>query len=125
MTIMKFFNFLKSKSSLIDPTRPCSYADICSNDTAEQYYVAGHLQKLHLIGLAFGGDDSSFNTLYVSPAAALQKREIDNYIVDLLQQGYKVQYKAFPEYKGNSFIPSKVIIEVDGDQTFTKEIEIW
>ncbi|MEK6507534.1 hypothetical protein [Myroides sp. C4067] len=122
---MGIFDIFKRKPPAVEPTDTCDYTQICSHKEAERHFNKGHLDKLHLIGLVFGGDDSPFNILYVSPEAALQKREIDNYIVDLLQQGYKVQYKAFPEYKGNSFVPSKVIIEVDGDQVFTKEIEIW
>ncbi|MFM9400499.1 hypothetical protein ACKLNQ_00980 [Myroides odoratimimus] len=122
---MGLFDFIKKKPSLITNLEVCNYAEIYSNEVAEQYCKAGHLEKLYLIGLAFGGDDSPFNILYAPKEAVLKKEQIDKELEDLLNQGLHIQYRAFPEYKGNSFIPSKVIIEVDGDQTFTKEIEIW
>ena len=121
---MGLFDFLKKKTTA-DPPLECNYADVCSYQEAEHYYKKGHLDKLYLIGLAFGGDDSNVNILYAPLEAVNQKQLIDKELETLLHQGLHIQYRAFPEYKGDSFIPSKVIIEVDGDQTYTKEIDIW
>ncbi|MGL4584272.1 MAG: hypothetical protein ACRCVU_14985 [Flavobacterium sp.] len=122
---MGLFDFLKKKPSPITNLDVCNYAEIYSNETAEQYCKAGHLDKLYLMGLAFGGDDSPFNILYAPKKSVQEKEQIDKELEDLLKQGLHIQYRASPEYKGESFIPSKILIEVDGDQTFTREIEIW
>ncbi|MDR0195869.1 MAG: hypothetical protein LBI73_12170 [Myroides sp.] len=122
---MGLFNFFKKSKILIDTSKPCNYADICSYDEAEQYYQAGQLGKLYLIGLTFGGDDSPVNTLYAPQDAVVQKEAIDHHIESQLREGLKLQYRAFPEYKENSFIPSRILIEIDGDKTYSEEIEIW
>lgn len=121
---MGIFNFLNKKPPA-EHSSICDYTKVCSNQEAEHYYKTKQLGKLHLIGLAFGGDDSPFNILYAPQQAVTEKEQIDADIESLLKQGVNLQYRAFPEYKGNSFIPSKIIIEVDGDQTYIKEINIW
>lgn len=121
---MALFDFLKKKTTS-DPPPECNYADVCGIQEAEHYYKTGQLGKLYLIGHAFGGDDSPFNILYAPKEAVAQKQQIDKGLEELLAQGLNLQYRAFPEYKGNSFIPSKVIIEVDGDKTYIEEIDIW
>lgn len=122
---MGLFDFFKKSTKPIDTSIPCNYADICSYDEAEQYYKTGQLGKLYLIGLTFGGDDSPVNILYAPQSAVLQKEAIDRKLEQQLIQGLNLQYRAFPEYKGHSFIPSKITIEIDGDKTYTEEIEIW
>ncbi|WP_121964749.1 hypothetical protein [Myroides sp. N17-2] len=121
---MGLFDFLKKKTTS-DPPLECNYADICSYQEAEHYYKTGQLGKLYLVGLAFGGDDSPFNIVYAPKEAVIEKQLIDNALEAILHQGLHLQYRAFPEYKGNSFIPSKIIIEVDGNNTYKEVIDIW
>lgn len=46
----------------------------------------------------------------------------------MVQKGAVIQYAARPEYKGNSFIPGKIIIEtadLDKPGAFNPTINIW
>ena len=43
----------------------------------------------------------------------------------LLEEGKGIGLDANPEYKGKSFIPSKLTLEIYGDAEFTETINIW
>lgn len=75
--------------------------------------------------LEFGGQDVPMNALYVPEFAQVFKAKFDNMTEQLLIDGKKLGYSARPEYKGNSFIPSKLLITVTGDATIEETINIW
>ena len=75
--------------------------------------------------LDFGGQDSSINTLFVPEFANNQKIIFDSKIDNMLEDGIEIKYSASPEYKGSSFIPSKLIIDITGDKIITEVIDIW
>jgi hypothetical protein len=70
----------------------------------------GKLEVLYLFPLEFGGKEIPQNTLYVPIGIAAIKQQIDGMIADLVKAGAITQYQAVPEYKGDSFIPSKIRI---------------
>jgi hypothetical protein len=101
------------------------YSDIDSNQKAEDLYKQGKLSILYLMPLEFGGEDSPVNILYAPEAAVEQKEKFDGHVEQLLEHDFNLSYSAEPEYKGNSFIPSRLVIRVGGDKEMTETIDIW
>jgi hypothetical protein len=75
--------------------------------------------------IEFGGMESAMNSLYVPEFAQKFKKGFDSIIEELLIKGKKLSYSAEPEYKGKSFIPSKLIINVTGESEIKEVINIW
>ena len=98
------------------------YSEIDSNEKAIDLFEKEKLAKLYLMPLEFGGQDHAMNILYVPEFAVLFKARFDGMIENLLQQRKKLSYSASPEYKGKSFIPSKLNITVKGDIQFSETI---
>src|SRR5215831_13994341 len=86
------------------------FSDVDSLEKAQALYHAGKLEPLFLFPLEFGGEEVPENTLYVPPGIAAIKKRIDGMIANLVKEGAITQYVAEPEYKGDSFIPSKIKI---------------
>jgi hypothetical protein len=101
------------------------YSHIDSNEKAQQLYAKKELVKLHLMPLDWGGQDIAMNIIYVPEFALEQKSVIDGMIEEFLVAGLNIHYSCSPEYKGNSFIPSRVVINYSGDRQNTHTIEIW
>ena len=101
------------------------FSNIDSNEKAIDLYKKGKLSKVHLMPLEFGGEDSAVNILYAPESVKILKQRFDKIIEELLIDGKKLGYSAKPEYKGKSFIPSKLKISVTGDSEFIETINIW
>lgn len=121
---MGLFDLFKKKQDSIE-SQPADYSEIDSNEKAQELYDKGQLSKLHLVSLDFGGEDSLLNSLFVPRHAKEKKEKFDLTLMKMLQDGLKLGFKANPEYKGKSFIPSKIVINVTGDKTLTETIDIW
>jgi len=96
-----------------------------SLEKAQQLYEQNVLAKLYLMPLEFGGQDAPHNTLYVPPVVRELKARFDTTVEELLEQDKKLSYSAEPEYKGRSFIPSKLHLSVRGDAELSQSIDIW
>src|SRR5579862_2932892 len=90
--------------------QPRDFSTIDSLEKAQALLNAGKLERLFLFPQEFGGQDDPRNVLYVPPGIAAIKQRIDSMIQDLVNQGQVTKYEAVPEYKGDSFIPSKIKI---------------
>lgn len=101
------------------------YSAIDSNEKAQQLYAKKELVKLHLMPLDWGGEDIAMNIIYVPEFVVEEKAVIDGMIEDLLVAGLSIHYSCSPEYKGNSLIPSRLLISYSGDRVNTHTIEIW
>lgn len=101
------------------------YSTIDSNEKAHNLFAKKELVKLFLIPLEFGGQDTAMNILFVPASANNKKINFDAKIEKMLQEGVKLGYSANPEYKDSSFIPSQIVINVNGDKTITETIDIW
>lgn len=124
--ILSFFIMLfalKSFSQEVD--NGPDFSDIDSNEKAIDLYEKGILSKIYMMPLEFGGEDIPANTLYVPEFVQEFKEEFDRIVEKLLLDGKKLSFEANPEYKGRSFIPSKLILEVSGDAEFMETINIW
>ncbi|TCI90952.1 hypothetical protein [Tenacibaculum sp. M341] len=117
--------FKKKNSSNSENENGLDYSKIDSNEKAIELFKKGELTELHLMPLEFGGQDIPMNILYVPEFAKMFKLRFDKMIEELLIDGEKLSYSAEPEYKGNSFIPSKLKIMVTGDSEFVETINIW
>lgn len=119
------FNFFKKKTSTAESIDMKDFSEIDSNEKAVALFSKKKLVKLHLMPLEFGGEDNPLNTLFVPEFVTVFKARFDLMIERLLDEGKDLRYSAQPDYKGSSFIPSKITIKVSGDVSFEEVIEIW
>ncbi|QBA65592.1 hypothetical protein EQY75_05230 [Muriicola soli] len=101
------------------------FSDIDSIEKAIDLYEKGELSKIYMMPLEFGGEDIPANTLYVPGFVQDFKEGFDGTVEKLLLDGKIISFEAKPEYKGRSFIPSKLKLEVSGDAEFIESINIW
>ncbi len=119
---MGLFDFMKKKDNV-----KLDFAEVDSNEKAIELVKKGILSPLYLMPLRFNGEESVRNRLYVPPVIVELKDRYDDIVEDLLVQGKVSGYSCTPEYKGNSFIPSKltIVASKDGEAVFTETINIW
>ncbi len=106
-------------------TREEYYSNIDSQNKAIEQFKKKNLCKLFLFPLELGGADDPRNIVYVPDFVLEAKASIDSTVLELLQKNLVEGYSCSPEYKGNSFIPSKLNIHVTGQRTLDSVIDIW
>ena len=116
------FSWFKKKQ---DAPQGPDFSAIDSAEKAQAAYHRGELAMLYLFPLDLGGQENEMNRVYVPQAVVMLKDRFDNLVGDLLDQGLVTGYSANPEYKGNSFIPSAIVMEAKGKGGITERIEIW
>ena len=117
------FGFFKKKPP--KPEGP-DFSGIDSKAKAEELFRKGDFEKLYLFPLEMGGEEIDLNMLYVPIGVAGIKSGIDNNVIGpLAAEGKITQYKAEPEYQGNSFIPIAIKITAWNSGQFTTTINIW
>lgn len=120
------FKFFRKKDNLKSKNvNTLDFSEIDSNEKALELFDKNELIKVHLMPLEFGGQDNSDNFLLVPEFVMIFKQKFDEMIGELLANGKGLKYSVEPEYKGNSFIPSKLKIKVTGDSKFSETINIW
>jgi len=118
----------KGKAGGEPPARAADFSHVDSREKAEALVGQGQLEKIHLFPLEFGGEDVLANVAYVPMGVGQAKAMADGTILKLIQEGQVTQYAAAPEYKGNSFVPARIVIKAwkpDADGAFHPTIEIW
>lgn len=117
------FGWFKKKTA---PSNGPDFSRIDSREKAEALFRRGQLEKLHVMPLEFGGEDIPINILYVPLGVAAIKSGIDNNVIaPLAAEGKVSNYKATPEYQGNSFIPIALKIVASDPGQFSTTIAIW
>jgi len=104
------------------------FSEVNSLQKAHGLFSAGKLEIVYLFPLEFGGKQIPQNTLYVPLGIAAIKQRFDSMIGELVKQGKVTKYTAAPEYKGNSFIPSKIKITTSDcgkPDSLNPVIDIW
>jgi hypothetical protein len=120
------FNWIKSKFGSTDRnSQGPDYTTIDSNEKAIALYQKGNLVKLYLMPIEFGGQDIAMNCVYVPQFVQIFKERFDLMVGKMVEEGKQLNYSASPQYKGNSFIPSQILISVTGDAQFSEEIKVW
>jgi hypothetical protein len=95
---------------------------------AQRLFEVGRLEPLYLFPLEFGGQRIPQNIVYVPPGIAAIKEQIDSAIGEMVRQGMVCNYTAEPQYKGRSFIPSKIKIKTSQPNKpggVDRTIDIW
>lgn len=115
------FNIFKKKENTV--------FDIAtvSNNNVNDFLRSGQLQLIYLISPDFGGSEGRENQIVVTPQAAKEKDIIDDELYNFLSQGRSVKkFHVDLKYKGESIVPSKIIITaiVDGND-YNKVITVW
>jgi hypothetical protein len=117
------FGWFKKKLPLSNGT---DFSEVDSREKAQELVQRGKLEKLHLMPLAFGGEDSPLNILYVPIGVVEIKSGIDTNVIDpLFEEGQVTKYTATPEYQGNSIVPIAIRIVASEPGDFTTTINIW
>ena len=122
---MGLFDIFKKNNTAESKPVVYDYSTIDRNEKAKVLFASGELVKLYLMPLDFGGLDNPLNTLFVPKFVNAAKNNFDSKVNDLLDKGLDIRYAAKPEYKGNSFIASKLVINVTGEKEMTEIIDIW
>ncbi len=117
--------FWKSKKK--EENTKLDFAQIDSNEKAMELAQRKILAPLYLMPLQFGGEESPLNRIFVPPVVVEIKDRCDKIIEGLLIEEKVNQYSCTPEYKGDSFIPSAIIIAatMDDQPVFTQTVTIW
>ena len=119
---MGLFDFMKRKSDVTP-----DFSEIDSNEKAIELAKKGILSPLYLMPLRFHGEESDRNRLFVPRTVVTLKDRYDDMVEELLVQGKVSGYSCTPEYKGKSFVPSKltIVASKDKEPVFTQTINIW
>lgn len=118
---MSIFDRLKGRHTKLD------FTDIDTKAKAQELAKEGLLVPLYLMPIRFNGEESLHNKLYVPKVIVKRKDKCDDKVEQLLIEGKVNNYVCTPEYKGQSFIPSKLTIEakMNGKLVYTETIDIW
>ena len=119
------FNWFKKKTQDNSKENLPDFSRIDSNEKALDLYNKKELEKIYLMPLEFGGEDNLLNVIYAPIFTKTLKDKFDLMAENLLEEGKKLNYSAIPEYKGDSFIASKLILNITGDTNFKETINIW
>ena len=112
------------RSSIFYPNG-IDYAKITSRDVAADMSEQGLLRKTYLFPLEFGGQEMDANTVYIPKDAFIQKQMFEQKVMQAAQNGLIENYTATPEYKGDSFVPSKLSLKATGKNSLEIVISIF
>ena len=117
------FGWLKGRKVMEESP---DYSGIDNMRKVGQLVDEGHLVKLHLLPLEFGGTDVPDNCIYVPPFVVEIKQRADrNIIMPLVEKGVVTRYIATPKYQGGSFVPCAIDIKALDPGNFNEIICIW
>lgn len=109
------------------PDIEISWADIDSKDKAIEAVNRKELYPMLMLPPEWGGVEDDRNIVYVPSFVLDSIASIDRIVNDLIKQGREVDYKCTPSYKGNSVVPSKLVIKIKTSTggNLDTEIDIW
>ena len=104
------------------------YSEVTSREKAQALEAKGELVKILLFPEEFGGSDTPENVVYVPKAAADAKDLITETLVRFFKEGLIDNLQVEPTYKGDSFIPSRLVMKTSHstkEGKFNPTIEVW
>ncbi|ACR10988.1 conserved hypothetical protein [Teredinibacter turnerae T7901] len=107
---------------------PHDFSSVDSREKAVQLAQEGKLFKVLLFPAEFGGEDVPQNIVYVPAGIPEIKDKITGTFIRFVQEGLIDNLQVNPEYKGNSFVPSKINMKTSHSGKageFNPTIEIW
>lgn len=105
-----------------------NFSHVDSREKAMALVQEGKLFKILLFPSEFGGEDIPQNSVYVPAGIPEIKDQITGTLIRFVEQGFIDTMQVNPEYKGNSFVPSKIKIRTSHsgkEGEFNPTIEIW
>jgi len=105
-----------------------SWDFVKSRDAAEALCREGRLMKTRLVPGELGGDESPENVVYIPPAARIAKDRTTAELIELFRNGLADQMSVIPEYRGDSFVPSHLLVSAwrsERAPAYEKPIAIW
>lgn len=117
------FGWFKKDSA---PRNGPDFRAVDSLAKAQKLAASGHPQKMFLLPVEFGGQDTPPNWVLVPHWVVEKKAETDdNVIRPLAAEGKVSTYRATPQYQGKSFVPNAISIEASNPGSFRMTIAIW
>ena len=104
------------------------FSDITTQEAAVKLTWNGTLFKMLLCPEVLRGADIPQNVVYVPPGVLEIQDEIIGTIIRLMQKGFSIHFSGIPEYKGDSFVPTKIHYKASHPETnwyFERTIEVW
>jgi hypothetical protein len=104
------------------------FSHVDSKEKAIALFEKRKLFKILLFPVEFGGQDIPQNVVYVPAGIPEIKDQITGTLIRFVQDGLIDNLKVEPEYKGNSFVPSKINMFTSHSGKlgqFNPTIEIW
>jgi len=101
---------------------------VTSRETAEALFADGKLEKMLLFPSEFGGKEIPQNIVYVPLGISAIKGQLTGTLVRMVKDRQINKLTVTPEYKGNSFIPSRITMRAwhtDQKGEFNPSIEVW
>lgn len=104
-----------------------NYLDVKSNRDIEILVRKRELFKVHLIPLILNGQDLLNNIIYVPYEIAHIKDKYDSKAYKLFQKGKIDNYICNPEYKEDSYVPSRlyIVCSRNGKKVYKRKVNIW
>ena len=112
----------------VNADSPLDFSGVDSREKAVQLAQEGKLFKVLLFPAEFGGEDVPQNVVYVPAGFPEIKDKITGTLMRFVQEGLIDTLQVNPEYKGNSFVPSKINMKTSHSGKageFNPTIEIW
>lgn len=104
------------------------FSDVDSREKAQELAKQGKLEKAFLFPIELGGHDVETNVVYLPIGVGAMKKQLDGTILKLAQDGVISKLTVEPVYKGNSFIPAKIVMKgshPDRPGRFEPVLEVW
>jgi len=104
------------------------FSNVANREAAEALYAEGKLERILLFPSRLGGKDIPLNVVYVPKGISAMKDKITETLVQMFKDGKINKLAVDPEYKGASFIPSRIKIRAwhtDRKGEFNTAIEVW
>ena len=104
------------------------YSHVTSRELALKLVAEGKLFKILLFPAEFGGEDVAANVVYVPVGIPELKDQITGTLVRFYKEGLIDNLKVRPEYKGDSFVPSKIHFKASHSEkkgVFEPTIDVW
>ena len=121
--------FGKSKEEATAPAAAPDYAHVKSNAQAMALCESGELFKILLFPAEFGGEDVPHNVVYVPRGVPEAQQMIVGTLVRFVEEGTINQLTVNPEYKGDSFVPSRILMRAWNSEKpggeFAPALEVW
>ena len=126
--LKRYFLGLLAMIGLAAKSQGPDFSAVDSLAKAEELFREGKLEKLYLFPLDMGGDERPQNVVYVPVGIGQFKAQLDGTVRKMVENGSVSQYSASPEYKGKSFVPSRIVIRAwhpGKSGSFNPTIEVW